>query len=159
MPYHFGGEWCGYGWVTTRMVSLWMSLGRRINYVLPSPSIDSSFAPAMHWPAKEFQYLKTHQWKINLLFATRITNTPLPNFLAKFQPLQAKWWKMQCVERPIGSAFSGGAICKNFMFFLQGAKGFYDLLLISALFFCFFIRRSKTADLVQNLVYIILDLE
>ena len=42
------------------------------------------------------------------------------------------------------------------MFFLQGAKGFYDLLLISALFFCFFIRRSKTADLVQNLVYIIL---
>ena len=81
---------------------------------------------------------------------------PLPNFLAKFQPLQAKWWKMQCAERPIGSAFSGGAICKNFMFFLQGAKGFYDLLLISALFFCFFIRRSKTADLVQNLVYIIL---
>ena len=67
-----------------------------------------------------------------------------------------KWWKMQCAERPIGSAFSGGAICKNFMFFLQGAKGFYDLLLISALFFCFFIRRSKTADLVQNLVYIIL---
>ena len=45
------------------------------------------------------------------------------------------------------------------MFFLQGAKGFYDLLLISALFFCFFIRRSKTADLVQNLVYIILDLD
>ena len=42
------------------------------------------------------------------------------------------------------------------MFFLQGAKGFYDLLLISALFFCFFIRRSKTADLVQNLIYIIL---
>ena len=42
------------------------------------------------------------------------------------------------------------------MFFLQGAKGFYDLLLISALFFCFFIRRSKTADLVWNLVYIIL---
>ena len=66
---------------------------------------------------------------------------------------------MQCAERPIGSAFSGGAICKNFMFFLQGAKGFYDLLLISALFFCFFIRRSKTADLVQNLVYIILGLQ
>ena len=64
---------------------------------------------------------------------------------------------MQCAERPIGGAFSGGAICKNFMFFLQGAKGFYDLLLISALFFCFFIRRSKTADLVQNLVYIILE--
>ena len=64
---------------------------------------------------------------------------------------------MQCAERPIGGAFSGGAICKNFMFFLQGAKGFYDLLLISALFFfVFFIRRSKTADLVQNLVYIIL---
>ena len=42
------------------------------------------------------------------------------------------------------------------MFFLQGAKGFYDLLLISAYFFCFFIRRSKTANLVQNLVYIIL---
>ena len=43
------------------------------------------------------------------------------------------------------------------MFSLQGAKGFYGQLLISALLFWILIRRSNTANLVRNLVYIILD--
>ena len=52
---------------------------------------------------------------------------------------------------------SQGVDPKNFMFSLQGAKGFYDQLFITALLFLFFIRRSKTAAIVQNLVYIILE--
>ena len=36
------------------------------------------------------------------------------------------------------------------------AKGFHDLLFILASMFWFFIRWSKTADLLQNLIYIIL---
>ena len=42
------------------------------------------------------------------------------------------------------------------MISLQGAKGFYHQVFISASIFWFFIRRSKTANLVRNLVYIIL---
>ena len=38
------------------------------------------------------------------------------------------------------------------MFTLQGAKGFYDQLLILALLFWILIRRSNTANLVRNLV-------
>ena len=52
--------------------------------------------------------------------------------------------------------FSKSTLFKNFMFSLQGAKGFYDQLLISALLFWILIRRSNTANLVRNLVYIIL---
>ena len=37
------------------------------------------------------------------------------------------------------------------------AKGFHDLLLILASMFWFFIRWSKTGDLLQNLMYIILE--
>ena len=39
---------------------------------------------------------------------------------------------------------------------LQGAKGFYDQLLISTPLFWILIRRSNTANIVRNLVYIIL---
>ena len=40
---------------------------------------------------------------------------------------------------------------------LQRAKDFYDQHFSSASYFDFIIRRSKTADLVRNLVYIILE--
>ena len=48
------------------------------------------------------------------------------------------------------------AIYISFIIPLQGAKGFYDQLLISASLFWILIRRSNTANLVRNLVYIIL---
>ena len=66
---------------------------------------------------------------------------------------------MQFAEQPIGGAFKGGALFKHFFFSLQGAKGFYNQLFILASLFWFFIRRSKTAAIVQNLVYIILDVK
>ena len=40
---------------------------------------------------------------------------------------------------------------------LQGAKGFYDQLLIIVSLFWILIRRSNTANIVRNLIYIILD--
>ena len=66
--------------------------------------------------------------------------------------LEQSCGKVQFAERPIGGAFKGGALFKHFLFSLQGAKGFYDQLLISALLFWFIIRRSNTANLVRNLV-------
>ena len=47
-----------------------------------------------------------------------------------------------------------GAIFKSFITLLKGAKGFYKQLLISASLFWIVIRRSKTANLVRNLIYI-----
>ena len=43
---------------------------------------------------------------------------PLPNFLAKFQPLQAKWCRNQFAERPKDGAFIGGVIYWSFINFI-----------------------------------------
>ena len=57
--------------------------------------------------------------------------------------LEQSCGKVQFAEQAIGGAFKSGALFKHFLFSLQGAKGFYDQLLISASMFWFFIQGSK----------------